>query len=142
MSEKIMVQMNSRFETKIFAAPDEDGELGEMAPVEGRTDVTPYGMLLAGLASCTGIVVQTFAQNRGLALEEVELQVVYERDFQEDCLNCETINEYPEIILEEITFRGALSEADRARLYQVSKQCPIHKMLEKGVPIRSEERQD
>jgi uncharacterized OsmC-like protein len=94
-------------------------------------------MLLASLGSCTAIVLNTYARNHGLALDEVELRLAYERKFDEDCENCEVIDAYREVITEEILFTGSLTEQERRKLYQVSKQCPIHKMLEAGVPVES-----
>jgi uncharacterized OsmC-like protein len=143
MAESVRVVMKDTFAVEFFgASAGGEGDQQVMNPVVGLHELTPYGMLLAGLLSCTAIVVHTFAQNHGIKLKEVELEADYERDFQEDCLNCETIQVYPEAIVETLKFRGELSEQERQKLHRASKQCPIHKILEGEIPILSREGQE
>lgn len=137
MAERVTIIQNSGFETRYLAPDIQDLEEGAIRPVTKLQEMTPYGHLLAGLGGCTAIVLHTFAFNHNLALEEVEIRLEYDRVFREDCENCENINRYEEKIREEIILRGDLSQQERDRLFQVSKHCPIHKMLEKGIQIDS-----
>lgn len=138
MSERVTVRQNSRFETEILASDPYEPESEAMAPVHATHELTPYGMLLASLGGCTAIVLHTYAQNHGVALQEVEIRLQYERHFQKDCEECEEIDEYSERIREEIVLRGELSERERRRLTAVAHHCPIYKMLRAGVEIESE----
>ena len=138
MTERMIVRQNNRFETEFLSIDPHQPESQEFMPVESIHDLTPYGMLLAGIAGCTAIVLHTYAQNHGLDLREVELRLVYDRVFKEDCENCEGIDRYTERIEEEIILVGELEERERERLFSVSKQCPIHKMIEDGTEIHSE----
>ena len=136
MSEKIIVRQNNRFEIEVLAADEENGR-NDFVNVTQLHEVTPYGMFLSSLGSCTAIVLHTYAQNHGLDLQEVELRLEYKRIFQDDCENCEVARPYEEGIEEEIALRGDLSEAQRDRLFKIAHQCPIHKMLQSGIEIRS-----
>ena len=93
-------------------------------------------MLLASLASCTAVVVNTYAQYHELDLKEVELVTEYQRTFKEDCKNCEKISEYEEQITMDIAFEGDLTPEQREKLFKISLQCPIHKMLKSGIKIQ------
>jgi len=107
--------------------------------------LTPYGMLLVGLGSCTAIVLHTYAQHHSVDLRDVELRLQYDRVFAEDadkkhpCEDCEGIHEYKEQadkkhpIEEEIVLTGELTPEERKRLFLVSRHCPIHKMLTDAV---------
>jgi putative redox protein len=99
-------------------------------------------MLLASLGSCTAIVLHTYAQHHDVALQEVELNLSYEREFREDCENCEGIEKYQEHIQEEIQLSGDLTTAEHDKLMHIAHQCSIYKMLESGIEIDSWEAED
>ncbi|MBN1836648.1 MAG: OsmC family protein [Spirochaetales bacterium] len=140
MSEKIIVRQNRRLEVEILAADTEGERAGEIRAVGRIHDLTPYGLLLAGLGTCTAVVVHTYARSHDVPLERVEVVVEYTRDFQEDCEHCEEIEDYEEAILEEVGFEGNLREEQRDTLERVAALCSIRKMLESGVPVMSREK--
>jgi putative redox protein len=137
MGESVIVRQNSDFETEILARDPHDPDAHQFYPVDDVHQLTPYGMLLSGLGSCTGIVLHTYAQYHGVDLQEVELRLKYDRVFADDCKDCERIEEYREQIEEEITLIGELTPQDRRRLFMVSRHCPIHKMLAHGIEVKS-----
>jgi len=137
MGESVIVRQNSKFETEILALDPHDPAARQFHPVENVYHLTPYGMLLAGLGSCTAIVLHTYAQHHGVDLQEVELQLEYDRVFADDCVECEGIQEYREQIGEEIVLVGDITPQERKRLFAVSKHCPIHKMLAGGIKVQS-----
>lgn len=136
MGEEIIVRQNSRFEIEILAldahVPDED----QLYAVGDIRRLTPYGMLLAGLGSCTAIVLHTYAQHHGVDLREVELHLRYDRVFAEDCEECEGIQEYKEQIEADILLTGELGPEEQRKLFLISKHCPIHKMLMHGIEVQ------
>jgi putative redox protein len=136
MAEKLVVHQRNNFETDFRAVDPETPESGELYPVKHIQNLTPYGMLLAGLGSCTAVVVNTYAQYHGIELEEVELTVEYERVFKDDCEHCEDISRYKESINIGISFRGKLTPQQQEKLFKISLQCPIHKMLKSGIEVR------
>ena len=74
MGERIVVRQDHNFRTEFLAADPHDPDEGTLEPVDNVYGLTPYGMLLAGLGSCTGIVLHTYAQYHDVPLEGVELQ--------------------------------------------------------------------
>lgn len=137
MAERVIVRQNRMFETEILAADPHVPQAEHFHPVEHIHQLTPYGMLLAGLAACTAIVLHTYAQYHDVTLDEVELRAQYDRVFAEDCEQCETIEEYKEQIEEEIVLVGDLTAQERSKLLVISRQCPIHKMLSHGIEVKS-----
>ncbi|MCS7282100.1 MAG: OsmC family protein [Anaerolineae bacterium] len=137
MSEKVVVRQNRDFLTEILATdPHRPGD-SKLYPVEHLYHLTPYGMLLASLGTCTAIVLHTYAQHHGVDLEEVELRLSYERIFADDCRDCEAIDTYEEQIVEEIALKGHLSPQERQKLLLIARHCPIHKMLHQGIEVVS-----
>jgi uncharacterized OsmC-like protein len=137
MSEKLLLRQKGDFETEIWAADPHDPKSEELKPVEHVFGLSPYGMLLASLAGCTAVLLTTYAQNHQIGLQEVELRLDFARVFEEDCQHCEETDEYEEVIDEEIVFKGDLSAAQRDKLFAVSHHCPIHRMVQEGIQVRS-----
>jgi uncharacterized OsmC-like protein len=135
MPERIVITQKSNFETSFLSLDPEAPQTGELHPVKNVQDLTPYGMLLASLGSCTAVVVNTYAQYHRLDLNEVQLTVEYQRTFREDCEHCEEIDKYEEQISMDLHFEGNLMPKDREKLFKISLQCPIHKMLKKGIKV-------
>ena len=135
MTEYVIIRQNNRFEIEFKAQDPHDPESGEISQVTHIHELTPYTMLLSSLGACTTIVLHTYAQNHQVGLQEVEIRLRYKRVFQEDCENCEEINRYEEKIDQELILMGDLSESERQKLYQISKHCSVHKLLEDGIEM-------
>ena len=137
MGERIIVRQDSDFITEILANDPHNPESDEFEVVEHIHQLTPYGMLMASLGSCTGIVLHTYAQHHDIALDEVEMHLAYDRIFAEDCEQCEGIEEYVEHFEMELNPIGDLTEQERHRLDVVSKYCPIHKIISHGADVKA-----
>jgi putative redox protein len=133
----VIVRQDSDFMVEILAVDPHDPGSDEFVEVHHVHQLTPYGMLMVSLGSCTSIVLHTYAQHHGIALDQVEVRLSYDRIFAEDCADCEMIEEYKERIDEQLSFSGDLSDRDRQRLYAVSRHCSIHKILKQGMEIES-----
>ncbi len=135
MPEVVVVRQKSNLEIEFFAADTDspDEQQREIRPVHAIHELSPYGMLLAGLGSCTAILLNSYAQNHGVGLDEVELRVSYDRAFAEDCEHCEEIGEYTEKISAELTLTGDLAERERNKLFLIAQHCPVHKILHEGI---------
>lgn len=138
MAERVVFRQDKSYHVEFLASDPRTPEDWEVSPVQGLHEVTPYGMMLFSLASCTTQVVLTYAKNHGVDLDEVEIDVIYQREFKEDCENCQGIERYEEHIEEQIVFSGDLSEGEREKLLYIAHQCPIQKMYEDGIEIKSE----
>ena len=98
---------------------------------------TPYDLLSAGLASCTTMTLQMYAQRKGLALETATARVRHDKIHAKDCADCESedgkIDEFQRTIL----LTGDLTKAERQRLLEIADRCPVHKTLHGVIRIRS-----
>ena len=141
MSEKIIVRQDNQYRIEFEAVDPNQPDAEDFRPVQGLHEITPYGMMLASLATCTAQVVLSYANHHGLDLEEVEFRVAYDRSYQDDCDDCENIDDFDDIITEEIRFRGNLSEKEREKLFKIAHQCPIEKIFREGIKIQSELKQ-
>jgi uncharacterized OsmC-like protein len=137
MSENVKVNQTGKSQIEIFAKDPDNPDSNRFERVEHVNELTPYGMLLAGLGGCTTIVLHTFAKSHGLDLREVEIHLGYERNFKEDCEKCDEIDKYEEKITEEVHFYGDLEPSDYDKLNKVTEYCSIRKMLESGVEIET-----
>ena len=137
MAERVIVTQDSQFRTMFKTADPEDIHSDEFETVESIHQLTPYGMLLSSIASCTALVLHTFAQNHELPLQDVEIHISYERVFRDDCENCDEEQEFQEEIHEKIHLNGNLSQEDREKLMRIAHHCPIFQMAKSGIPIQT-----
>jgi len=135
MGERVQVLQNSDFQIQFLAADPElpDSDLKQVSHLH---QLTPYGMLLVSLASCTTIVLHTYARAHDIKLNRVVVNAEYERSFNEDCENCEENNRYDAQITEHVELHGELSGQERKKLENVVKLCSIRQMLEGGIEIQ------
>jgi len=139
VGEKIVMRQNSAFETLFWHADTDDPERAELRPVMHLQELTPYGLMLASLGSCTAIVMHTYAQAHKVSLDEVELRLIYERVYHEDCEHCDEENKpFTEGIGQEILVVGELSAGERKRLLRAAHLCPIHKIFHDGIAIATQ----
>ena len=137
MSEKVIVRQKSNYETTFMAVEPDGPRAGKPRPVQAILELTPYGMVLAGIGTCTALVVNTYAEHHGLNVEVVELKLEYQRMFKDDCKNCEASDKYDEQISMTVGFEGNLTTPEREKLFKISLQCPVHKMLKSGIPVKA-----
>lgn len=137
MAERVIVRQDKDFKTIFLAADPEDHKSLHFETIENIHQLTPYGMLLCSLASCTAIVLHTYAQNHDIPLQEVEMNMEYQRVFRDDCEDCDENKEFSEEISEKILLKGDLSGIQREKLLRIAHFCPIYKMVEEGVRIKT-----
>ena len=137
MAERVNVIQDRDFRTRFLAADPEDPGAIEFEVIEDIHQLTPYGMLLASLGSCTALVLHTYAQNHDISLDKVEINLTYERVYREDCEDCDEDQDFSEEISEEIFLKGKLPGPTREKLLRVAHFCPIYKMMDSGVKIKT-----
>ena len=138
MSERVVVYQDKSFRTDFKAADPHDEEINAVEPVMHLHNLTPYGMLLASVAACTAIVVNSYARNHGIPLRGVTVDTSYDRVFVDDCEGCDEDEAFEEIIQEKLDFEGDLDEKSLARLHKVAEACSIRRLLERGIRVETE----
>jgi putative redox protein len=104
----------------------------------GGTDLgpTPYEILLGGLATCIAATLRLYADHKGIPLEGVRVTLDFDRVHADDCLDCDERGDaLIERIKSEVTIIGDFDEAQRKRLAQVARRCPVHKTMSNGLHI-------
>ncbi len=90
----------------------------------------PYTLLLAALGSCISMTATLYARRKGWPLERVTVKLRQNRIHVRDCKECtQTEDGYVHRIERQVSFEGALSDEQRARLQEISHKCPVHKTL-------------
>lgn len=126
------------FKTEIRA--NQHGLIADEPISVGGTDLgpSPYGLLSAALASCTTMTLKMYASRKGLALEDVTVEVVHEKIHAQDCAECETKTGKVDRFQRKIYFRGELDEEQKQRLLEIADKCPVHRTLHSEVEVTSE----
>ena len=134
MAEEVVVRQGRDYVTTFTQRETESGAPGPRA-VQHLHELTPYGMILAGLGSCTALVVNSYAAHHGVPVDAVVLTVEYRRSFREDCERCEELEKLGEQIRMVVALEGALSPEQQEKLFKIAMQCPVHKMLTSGIKV-------
>src|SRR5271156_5476167 len=87
----------------------------------------PYELLLMALGGCTSMTINMYATRKKWTLDQVVVRLRHERVYPDDCVNCEDPKSKIERIWCSIELIGTLDDAQRNRLIEISKQCPIHR---------------
>jgi len=85
----------------------------------------PFELLAAGLASCTSMTVKSYAEIKQISLRRVHVEVTVVRDTERVTFE------------KQLRLEGNLDDADRDKLLEVSKRCPVHKALMGAITIES-----
>ena len=100
-------------------------------PLEhGGTDegFNPYELLISALGACTCATLRMYADRKGIALDEIQVNLSLEKDEENNVTN----------IGREIKFIGNLSEDERQRLLVIANKCPVHKILSNPIHINTQ----
>jgi putative redox protein len=138
MSERVVIYQDKSFRTEFRASDPNDEDSSEVEPVMHLHELTPYGMLLASVGSCTAIVVNSYARNHNIPLKGVTVDAAYDRVFADDCDDCDPENKYEEVIRESVNFEGKLDEKQLHRLHKVAEACSVRRLLESGIRVITE----
>ena len=106
----------------------------------GGTDAgpDPYTLLLAALGACTSMTLRLYAGRKGWALRDAMVQLEIGRVYAEDCAHCEEPRAMVDGIRRRITLIGDLDAAQRVRLAEIARKCPVHKTLVAGLRVEDE----
>lgn len=98
---------------------------------------TPYDLLSSALAACTSMTIQMYAKRKGWPLKTVIVNVDHEKDYAQDCLNCENNHTKIDHFNRSIQFTGELDEDQIQKLLEIADKCPVHKTLHADVKVNT-----
>ena len=107
----------------------------------GGTDTgpTPYELLLSAAGACTAITISLFCQRKGWDLHSVSARYELDKVHAADRADCEDdASGYIEPVASGIFIEGTFDEAQRARLSDIARKCPVHKTIDHGVTFTTE----
>ena len=97
----------------------------------------PYALLLASLAACKAMTVRLYAERKGIPLEAVNVSLSIHKVYARDCADCESDDDAKvDLIEEELSFEGDITEEQRERLAWIADRCPVHRTLTSETVIR------
>jgi putative redox protein len=88
--------------------------------------MVPHELVLAGLASCTIITCQMYANRKQWPLQSTEVKVVISAENSEGTT-----------IERDIRFLGDLSEEQKKRLLEIANKCAVHRFLTGHISINT-----
>lgn len=112
--------------------------LADEPPISGGTDAgpEPYEILVGSLAACITLTLRIYADYKGIELRGADVTLQFDRVHADDCVDCDKRRgNRIERIQTRAIIRGTFDEAQRTRLAQVVRRCPVHKTLANGVQI-------
>jgi putative redox protein len=134
----ITVRSRDRFQQEIIAGDhvifaDEPTDVGG-----DDTGPNPYELLLAALGACTSMTLQMYARHKGWDVQQVEVELRHAKDYYKDCEDCPESDSKIDQIDLRLTIKGQLDEAQRQRLLEIARRCPVHQTLTNATKIRHE----
>ena len=108
--------------------------------VEGGKDLgpSPYDFLLAALGSCTAMTVRLYANRKKIRLDKITVKLFHQKQYVEDCKDCEDKNAKIDLIDRKILLAGELSREDKDKLLAIANKCPVHRTLSQKTQINTE----
>ena len=89
----------------------------------------PYTLLLSSLASCSLIVMRIFIDHKGWDIPQIAVNVNYYQETKDEKTTT--------IIDRDIIFLSRVDEEQKSRLEEIVKHCPISKILENDIEVRT-----
>lgn len=129
MAKAIAITRRERYKTEIKTntghlvitdEPFKDGGLDSGA--------TPTELLAGSLASCSSITMKMYADRKGWPMEEAKVSVSFTRD----------LNSNETTFVKQIEIKGDLDKEQRKSIFEISKKCPVHRILSGSLNIKSE----
>ncbi len=93
------------------------------------TGPDPYTLLLSSLASCTLMTMRMYIDRKGWNIPEIAVNVNMYQEIKDEKITT--------IIDRDIVFLSPLEEEQKNRLYEIASHCPISKVLEGEIKVRS-----
>ena len=94
-----------------------------------NTGPDPYSLLLSSLVSCTLITLRMYIDRKGWDVPNIAVNANLYQEKKDDKTNT--------IIDCDIIFLSQVDEEQKLRLQEIAKHCPISKILENDIKVRT-----
>lgn len=94
-----------------------------------NTGPNPYELLLGALGACKSMTVLMYARRKQWDLRAVTVELMHSREYDQDCRDCEEKDARIDRITVWLTLDGDLDDAQRSRLKEIARRCPVHRTL-------------
>ncbi len=121
--QKYATQITARNHTLIADEPKEEGG--------SDTGFAPYELLLASLGSCTAITLRMYANRKEWDLQQIDVKLNIEQTSTKEGKHT--------VFHRDIKLKGNLDDKQKERLLAIAKQCPVAKMLNGQIEIKSQQ---
>ncbi|MGV6801773.1 MAG: bifunctional alpha/beta hydrolase/OsmC family protein [bacterium] len=99
------------------------------------TGPSPYELLSAALGACTSITMRMYANRKKYPLDRITIKVSHKKIHGEDTTAESKIDHF----FRDIHLEGNLSDEEKAKILGIADKCPVHRTLEKGAQILTNE---
>jgi uncharacterized OsmC-like protein/fermentation-respiration switch protein FrsA (DUF1100 family) len=99
---------------------------------------SPYELVSSGLAACTSMTLHMYAARKKWDLQEVVVHVDHNKDYAEDCAECEKSSSKIDHFSRKIELSGDLDDTQRQKLLEIADKCPVHKTLHSDIKVITE----
>lgn len=120
MAKAVSITRRESYKTEIKTGSEHLLVADESFQDGGRdSGATPTELLAAALASCSTITMKMYADRKKWPLEEAQVTVEFKRE----------VKDQQTTFYKKVALRGDLSEEQRKRIFEISKKCPVHRIL-------------
>ena len=78
-----------------------------------------------------------YAERKGWDFKNIYMELRHQKDYAEDCKDCDDPKAKIDVIEKEIIIEGDLSDDQLERLLEISKKCPVHKTMQGDLELKS-----
>lgn len=129
MAKAVSITRRESYKTEIKTGSDHLLVADESFQDGGRdSGATPTELLAAALASCSSITMKMYADRKKWPLEEAQVAVEFKREGKDQ----------KTVFYKKVTLVGDLAEEQGKRIFEISKKCPVHRILLGDIAIESE----
>lgn len=131
MAQKVTVQYLPDYTYSQLMTAGQHSFVADEPEANGGNDLgpTPPELLLWALGSCTAMTLLMYARRKGWDLADISVHLTRDRVEASELEASEADTSKVDLIQQDISVRGNLSEEQQQRLLEIARRCPVHRSL-------------